>query len=99
VAGAERDSIKIDVSGETGSVPLQLAAELRAAAAADAARSSVRRDLSLLFERAVSTGTTLALRRSEARELEALLREGPATAERTQLLEFLGQLAAGRAAC
>jgi hypothetical protein len=89
VAEAERDSIRIDVSGETALVPLALAAELRDAAAADAARSSLRRDLSLLLERALSTGTTLALRRSEVRELEALLREHPATAERTQLLEFL----------
>jgi hypothetical protein len=89
LAGAERDSIKIDVCGETAQVPLPLAAELRDAGAADAARSSVRRDLSLLLERALSTGTTLALRRSEARELVALLCEQPATADRTQLLKSL----------
>jgi hypothetical protein len=74
-------------------VPLPLAADPRVAAPADAARSSVRRDLSLLLERALSTGTTLALRRSEARELEALLREQPGSAERRQLLERLEQLA------
>jgi hypothetical protein len=93
VAEAEGKSIKVDVTGELVRVPLPLAADLRVAAAADAARSSVRRDLSLLLERALSTGTTLALRRGEARELEALLREQPDTAERRQLLERLEQLA------
>jgi hypothetical protein len=45
------------------------AGELRDVAAADAGRSSTRRDLSLLLERGLRTKTTVALSRAEAREL------------------------------
>src|SRR5437773_7315984 len=60
--------VKLDVIGE--------AEELRAAAAAEAGRSSARRDLSLLLDRGLRTRTTVALSRAEARELAELLRSG-----------------------
>jgi hypothetical protein len=48
------------------------AEELRAAAAAEAGRSSARRDLSVLLERGLRTRTKVALGRAEARELAEL---------------------------
>ena len=52
------------------------AEELRDAAAADAGRSSARRDLSLLLDRGLRTNRTVALSRAEARELAELLTTG-----------------------
>ena len=49
------------------------AEELRAAAEADAGRSTARRDLAVLLARALETGATIALSRAEARELTALI--------------------------
>ena len=65
------------------------AEELRAAAAAEAGRSSARRDLSLLLERGLRTQCTVALNRAEARELAELLRSGGFRAELVLLREVL----------
>ena len=49
---------------------------LRDAAVAAAGRSTQRRDLSLLLERGLQTGSTVALSRAEAAELAGLIAEG-----------------------
>jgi hypothetical protein len=63
--------IKLDVIGKLVTLPEREAEELRAAAGAEAGRSSARRDLSLLLDRGLRTRTTVALSRAEARELGA----------------------------
>jgi hypothetical protein len=65
------------------------AEELRHAAAADAGRSSARRDLSLLLERGLRTEATVALSRAEARELAELLAGGGAKTNFALLQEAL----------
>jgi hypothetical protein len=67
---------KLDVIGKLLTLSEREAEELRAAAAAEAGRSSARRDLSLLLDRALRTRTTVALNRAEARELAELLTSG-----------------------
>jgi hypothetical protein len=68
--------VKLDVIGKLVTLSEREAEELRAAAAAEAGRSSARRDLSLLLDRGLRTRTTVALSRAEARELAELLRSG-----------------------
>ena len=68
--------VKLDVIGRFVTLSQREAEELQAAAAADAGRSSARRDLSLLLDRGLRTQTTVALSRAEARELAELLRTG-----------------------
>ena len=65
--------VKLDVIGKLVTLSEREAEELRDVAAADAGRSSTRRDLSLLLERGLRTRTTVALSRPEARELAELL--------------------------
>ncbi len=65
------------------------AEELQNAAAADAGRSSARRDLSLLLERGLRTKRTVALNRAEARELAELLTTGEFSSNLTLLQEVL----------
>jgi len=68
--------VTLDVSGQRITLSEREGEELRDAAAADAGRSSARRDLSLLLERGLRTKATLALSRAEARELAELLAGG-----------------------
>ena len=68
--------VKLDVIGKLVTRSEREAEELRDVAAADAGRSSTRRDLSLLLERGLRTRTTVALSRAEARELAELLTGG-----------------------
>jgi carbamoylphosphate synthase small subunit len=68
--------VTLDVVGTLVTLSEREADELRSAAAADAGRSSARRDLALLLERALRTRTTVALSRAETRELTELLRNG-----------------------
>ena len=64
--------VKLDVIGKLVTLSEREAEELRDVAAADAGRSSTRRDLSL-FERGLRTKTTVALSRAEARDVADLL--------------------------
>jgi hypothetical protein len=68
--------VKLDVIGKLVTLSEREAEELRAVAAADAGRSTTRRDLSLLLERGLRTKTTVALSRAEAHELAELLTRG-----------------------
>jgi hypothetical protein len=68
--------VELDVIGKLVTLSEREAEELRAAAAAEAGRSSARRGLSLLLDRGLRTRTTVALSRAEARELAELLRSG-----------------------
>lgn len=72
---AESRRVTLDLTGTLVTLSAAAAVELRDAAAADAGRSSARRDLSLILERALTTNATVALRRAEARELADILAE------------------------
>jgi hypothetical protein len=65
--------VKLDVLGTLLTLFEREAEELRDVAAADAGRSTARRDLSLLLARGLRTKSTVALSRAEARELAAEL--------------------------
>ena len=65
--------VTLDVLGTLVTLSEREAEELRNVAAADAGRSTTRRDLSLLLARGLRTKTTVALSRAEARELAELL--------------------------
>ena len=65
--------VTLDVVGQLLTLSEREAEELRRAAAAEAGRSSARRDLSLLLERGLQTHATVVLNRAEARELAELL--------------------------
>ncbi|HEY5100708.1 MAG TPA: hypothetical protein VII54_11695 [Gaiellaceae bacterium] len=74
--GAERRSVVaaeaelvLDVSGRRVEVSCADADRLKEAASREAGRSSVARDLSLLLNRALAGGGTLALRHGEVRTL------------------------------
>jgi hypothetical protein len=62
-----------DVIGQPVTLSEREAEELRHAAAADAGRSTARRDLSVLLDRGLRAKTTVVLNRAEARELAELL--------------------------
>ena len=83
--------VKIDLNGELVHLDDAVAAAARDAAAADAARSSARRDLSLILDRALESGTTIALRRAEMRELAALLDEHPEATQFDRLRQALAE--------
>jgi hypothetical protein len=83
--------VELDVIGTLVALSEREAEELRAAAAADAGRSSGRRDLALLLERALRRRTTVALNRAEARELAELLTSGEFAANPALLGEALRQ--------
>jgi hypothetical protein len=65
--------VKLDVLGTLVTLSEREAEELRDVAAADAGRSTTRRDLSLLLARGLHTKRIVALSRPEARELAELL--------------------------
>jgi hypothetical protein len=81
--------VKLDVIGKQVTLSEREAEELRAAAAADAGRSSARRDLARLLERGLRTRTTVALNRGEARELAELAATGGFGANLALLQEAL----------
>jgi hypothetical protein len=62
------------------------AQRLQAAAAADAARSSRRRDLALVLDWALASPRVVVLRRSEARELGRLAESDPSLSFLTDAL-------------
>jgi hypothetical protein len=65
--------VTLDVIGQPVTLSEREAEELRHAAAADAGRSTARRDLSVLLDRGLRAKTTVVLNRAEARELAELL--------------------------
>jgi hypothetical protein len=81
--------VKLDVIGKLVTLSEREAEELRAAAAADAGRSSARRDLSILLDRGLRTRTTVALSRAEARALSELLKSGGFRADLALFAETL----------
>jgi Ribbon-helix-helix protein, copG family len=83
--------VELDVIGTLVTLSEREAEELRAAAAADAGRSSARRDLALLLERALRRRTSVALSRAEARELAELVTTGGFAAKPALLEEALRQ--------
>lgn len=72
--------VRLDVRGQIVTLRREDAERLRAAAEAAASISSRRHELALVLDWALASGRTVALRRSEARELAQLLREDPALA-------------------
>ena len=68
--------VTLDVLGQLLTLSEREAEELRRAAAADAGRSSARRDLSLLLDRGLQTHATVVLNRAEGRALAELLDAG-----------------------
>jgi hypothetical protein len=83
--------VELDVIGTLVTLSEREAEELRAAAAADAGRSSARRDLALLLERALRRRTSVARSRAEARELAELVTTGGFAANPALLEEALRQ--------
>ncbi len=81
--------VTLDVIGQLVTLSEREAEELRHAAAADAGRSTAKRDLSLLLDRGLRTKTTLALSRAEARELAELLASGGVSTNFALLQEAL----------
>jgi hypothetical protein len=81
--------VKLDVIGKLVTLSEREAKELRDVAAADAGRSTTRRDLSLLLERGLRTKTTVALSRAEARELVELLTSAGSNSNLALLQEAL----------
>lgn len=73
--------IAIDISGQRVGVSRDAAARLRDSAAAEAGHSNSARDLSLILDRALHTGATVALHRGEARALVKLLARDSEDAE------------------
>lgn len=72
--------VRLDVRGQVITLRREDAERLRAAAAAEGATSSRRRDLALVLDWALSSPRVVALRRAEVRELSALLSEDAALA-------------------
>jgi hypothetical protein len=85
--------VVLDVSGRRVEVTIDDAQRLQEAAVSEAGRSSVARDLSLLLERALAGGRTVALRRGEARAL-ARVAEGLGLSELSLACRRLPQRAA-----
>jgi hypothetical protein len=86
---ADATVVTLDVIGQLVTLSEREAEELRLAAAADAGRSSARRDLSLLLDRGLQTRATVVLNRAEARELAELVDAEGLRANFTLLKEVL----------
>lgn len=69
-------AIQLDVFGTVVPLPRELVAELRAAAAARAGVSSIHRDLSLVLDRALGSGSA-TLTRADLRALGVIGEEKP----------------------
>lgn len=65
--------MRLDVNGQVVELTREQAEELRDASALAAASSSVLRDISLLLDRAITSGRMIALQRQEVRPLARLL--------------------------
>lgn len=85
--------LEIDIFGRQVLASPGAVAKLRDLAAAEAGRSNSARDLSLVLERALRTGATVALQRGEARALVDLLDSGPGDPE---LRALAAEIGAGR---
>lgn len=72
--------VRLDVRGQLVTLAREDAERLRAAAETQASISSRRHELALVLDWALATSRTVALRRSEARELAQLLAEDPTLA-------------------
>jgi hypothetical protein len=81
--------LRLDILGRMLTVSPALVGRLRARAAARAGQSSSQRDLSLVLERALRTGATVALQRGEARALLELVETEPADAELAGIAEVV----------
>jgi len=79
--------LRLDILGRMLTVSPALVGRLRDLAAARAGQSSSQRDLSLVLERAVRTGATVALQRREARALLELVEAEPDDAELARIAE------------
>jgi hypothetical protein len=77
--------IEIDIFGHLTSVSTDTLEKLRDRAAAEAGHSNSARDLSLVLDRALRTGATVALHRGETRALLTLLEDGTTDPEITAL--------------
>src|SRR5436189_5705132 len=86
---ADATLVTLDVIGQLVTLSEREAEELRHAAAADAGRSTARRDLSLLLDRGLRKKTTVVLSRAEARELVELLVAGSFSTNLALLQEAL----------
>ena len=72
-------AIELDLNGRKLTLDESLVRELQAKAAAGAGASSTLRDLAFMLDRALSEEKPVALQRPEARALERLLAERPAS--------------------
>jgi hypothetical protein len=81
--------LRLDILGRMLTVSPAVVGRLRDLAAARAGQSSSQRDLSLVLERAVRTGATVALQRGEARALLELLEVEPEDAELAAIAEVV----------
>jgi hypothetical protein len=65
--------VRLEVRGHVVTLPREQVARAQALAAAEAGSSSKLRDLALVLDWALNTQRVVALRRSEARDLERLV--------------------------
>ena len=65
--------MRLDVLGQLVTLSEREAEQLRVAAEADAGHSTARRDLAVLLERGLAGGGSVALSRTEGRELLSLI--------------------------
>ena len=86
--------VRLDVRGLVVVLTREDAARLQAAAAADAAVSSRRRDLALVLDWALASPRVVVLRRSEARELARLAQGDPSLAFVTDAIAAAGRRSA-----
>jgi hypothetical protein len=86
--------VRLDVRGRVIVLQRTDAERLQAAAAADAAISSRRRDLALVLDWALATPRVVVLRRSEARELGRLAASDPSLSFLADALSSTGRSAA-----
>ena len=86
--------VRLDVRGQIVTLERNDAERLRTAAEAQASISSRRHELALVLDWALASGRTVALRRSEARELAQLLAEDSTLAHLGEALSSTGHRAA-----
>jgi hypothetical protein len=86
--------VRLDVRGRLVVLEREDAERLQAAAAADAAVSSRRRDLALVLDWALASPRVVVLRRSEARELGRLAEGDPSLAFLADALAAAGRRSA-----
>jgi hypothetical protein len=72
-------AIELDLNGRKLTLDEEVVRELQIKAAADAGESSTLRDLAFMLDRALSEERRVSLQRAEARALERLLSDRPAS--------------------